>query len=54
MITGKKKLDEKIVAQEQRPVSGWRALVVTGLVASQGFGGTRAMAPDAKLQPQQE
>ena len=37
MITGKKMLDEKSAAQEQRPVSGWRALVVTGLVAVAGF-----------------
>jgi hypothetical protein len=37
MITGKKMLDEGSVAQEQRPVSGWRALVVTGLVAVAGF-----------------
>jgi hypothetical protein len=37
MITGKKLLDEKSAAQEQRPVSGSRALVVTALVAIAGF-----------------
>jgi Ca2+/H+ antiporter len=37
MITGKKMLDEESAAQEQRPVHGWRALVVTGLVAVAGF-----------------
>jgi hypothetical protein len=37
MITGEKMLDEESAAKEQRPVSGWRALVVTGLVAVAGF-----------------
>jgi cytochrome b len=37
MITGEKILDEESAAREQRPVSGWRALVVTGLVAVAGF-----------------
>ena len=37
MITGKKMIDEENAAQEQRLVSGWRALVVTGLVAVAGF-----------------
>jgi cytochrome b len=37
MITGEKLLDEKSAAEEQRPVSGWRALVVTALVAIAGF-----------------
>jgi hypothetical protein len=37
MITGEKMLNEKSAAKEQRPVSGWRALVVTGLVAVAGF-----------------
>ena len=37
MITGNKMLDEKSAAEEQQPVSGWRALVVTALVAIAGF-----------------
>ena len=37
MITVEKILDEESAAREQRPVSGWRALVVTGLVAVAGF-----------------
>ena len=37
MITGKKMLDEESAAHEQRPVSGWRVLVVTVLVAVAGF-----------------
>src|SRR5512132_1536446 len=32
-LTGKKMRGEESAAQGQRPVSGWRALVVTGLVA---------------------
>ena len=37
MITGRKMLDEESAAQEQRPVSAWRALVVTALVAIAAF-----------------
>jgi cytochrome b len=37
MITGEKMLDEESASKEQRPVSGWRALVVTALVAVAGF-----------------
>src|SRR5512144_491074 len=36
MISGKKMLGEESAAQEQRPVNGWRALIVTALVAIAG------------------